>query len=220
MRDSLKLSGLLLLSLLVQCCRAAESPWSASLAYVNSLRARHRAPPVSVNENISLAAQEWADAMAEYDLWYHSKTFYGENIAMGYSSSGYDFNNSDRNGFVLDATSRWYNEVDLYDFAKPGWSNTTGHFTQLVWTSTREIGIGVSYNPDTKKVYVVMNYLPPGNYENAYEWNVYPEVKVLPLDGKKPPMPRKMKFPPPNKNKSAAKKPPKQWTRKPPPVPK
>lgn len=184
--------------------------WTASVSYLNQLRSRHRAPAVTINNNISMFAQEWADNMAEYDLWRHSPGYYGENIAMGYASSEEEFNSTDKNAFAVDAISRWYNEIDLYDFRKPGWTAITGHFTQVVWISTTEIGIGVSFSASTRKVFVVMNYNPPGNYPNAFSTNVLPEVKVMNLeDVKAPPSPPKQKKrKPPKPPKTSKKQPP------------
>ena len=61
----------------------------------------------------------------------HSGGEVGENIAMG----GYL-----GPGAGKDAVSRWYNEVGQYDYRNPGFSLQTGHFTQVVWASTTELG--------------------------------------------------------------------------------
>ena len=51
--------------------------------------------------------------------------------------------------------------------------NITGHFTQLVWTSTKEIGVGVAKGPKGNWV-VCCNYSPPGNYSGMYAECVLP----------------------------------------------
>lgn len=48
----------------------------------------------------------------------------------------------------------------------------TGHFTQLVWKNTQRVGAGIAYTSDRKKVYVVAQYSPPGNYQGQYQQNV------------------------------------------------
>ncbi|GJN89764.1 hypothetical protein Rhopal_002753-T1 [Rhodotorula paludigena] len=38
----------------------------------------------------------------------------------------------------------WYNEVGQYDFDDPSYNEATGHFTQLVWKGTTEVGCALS----------------------------------------------------------------------------
>ena len=64
----------------------------------------------------------------------------------------------------------WYSEIQKYNFNRPGFSSETGHFTQMVWASTTEIGIGRAVKGQT--TFVVANYLPPGNVQGRFEQNV------------------------------------------------
>lgn len=67
-----------------------------------------------------------------------------------------------------------YNEVCNYDFSKPGWTSSAGHFTQLVWASTEELGLGWATKDEGGSTcyYVVGRYSPGGNIDNRYEDNV------------------------------------------------
>ena len=38
----------------------------------------------------------------------------------------------------------WYLEISNYDFKDPCFNPLTGHFTQIVWRSSKQLGIGVS----------------------------------------------------------------------------
>ncbi|KAF7731795.1 hypothetical protein EC973_008310 [Apophysomyces ossiformis] len=84
---------------------------------------------------------------------------YGENLAYGYPNWG-------------SAISAWYNEVKDYDYSNPGFSGKTGHFTQLVWKSTTEIGCGVKTCANLKGAKLfTCSYLEFGNIvsdDNAY----------------------------------------------------
>ncbi|KAI5100741.1 Golgi-associated plant pathogenesis-related protein 1 [Silurus meridionalis] len=68
----------------------------------------------------------------------------------------------------------WYNEIKDYDFSKPGDQPGTGHFTQVVWKATTEIGVGLATDGHTS--FVVGQYKPAGNIINPgyYEENVLP----------------------------------------------
>lgn len=187
---------------------ATEQDWTASVNRVNYLRRLHFAGPVKIADDLNFAAQDWANQMAEDSLWMHSFTPYGENIAGAWCSSKDKFDSIDKNDFVVDAANRWYDEVKAYDFNNQGWSLMTGHFTQLVWRSTNEIGIGVSYNEKTKAVYVVMNYWPTGNLPSGFSVNVMraatppppppsPPIKVMTLNGAKMPPKKNQKMKPP-----------------------
>uniref|UniRef100_A0A671QZT4 GLI pathogenesis-related 2 n=1 Tax=Sinocyclocheilus anshuiensis TaxID=1608454 RepID=A0A671QZT4_9TELE len=50
----------------------------------------------------------------------------------------------------------------------------TGHFTQVVWKDTKEVGVGLATDGNT--TFVVGQYLPAGNISNAgyFERNVLP----------------------------------------------
>jgi len=57
------------------------------------------------------------------------------------------------------ATKKWYDEEPDYDYASPGDSTgVVGHFTQIVWRDTCEVGCGEADG------YVVCRYAPPGNW--------------------------------------------------------
>jgi hypothetical protein len=95
---------------------------------------------------------------------------YGENLAY---FQGYGL---DPVYLIKKSIDAWYNEIANYDFTKPGFSETTGHFTCLVWKSSRAFAIGISIDPATTEAYVVMNTSPPGNYLGQFQQNVLPLV--------------------------------------------
>lgn len=72
------------------------------------------------------------------------KSSYGENLAYGY-------------GNVSAAVIAWGEERNMYNFGKPtGFTEETGHFTQLVWKSTTQVGCaafncGYSKNDKSKR---------------------------------------------------------------------
>jgi hypothetical protein len=59
-----------------------------------------------------------------------------------------------------------------YNYASPGYSSTTGHFTQLVWKATSQIGCAAVTCPDgsiftgygQNSLYLVCEYYVPGNW--------------------------------------------------------
>lgn len=132
-----------------------------ALELVNSVRSKHNAQPVQWVSFLEDSATRWAKELANKNKFEHSTSIYGENIAGTYSNSP-----------LSDAIKMWYSEETIYDYSKPGFSFDTGHFTQLVWNSTREIGAGVSKMSNGMWV-IVMQYNPPGNYAGQYEKNVF-----------------------------------------------
>jgi hypothetical protein len=93
---------------------------------------------------------------------------YGENIAFfqGYGSDPVDL--------IKKAIDAWYSEFALYDFSKPGFSDSTGHFTCLVWVASTKFAISVSIDIPSTEAYIVMNTSPPGNYIGEFDKNVLP----------------------------------------------
>jgi hypothetical protein len=129
----------------------AEPEW---LSHLNKIRHRHQSQPLILSESLSYAAKQVADWNFAIGKLTHSKLRYGENIGMV------------AGGDVIKMIDLCYAEISQYDFDNPGF--TAGHFTQLVWNSSKYIGLGVT------GMYIVMEFDPPGNSPN-YKSNVFPE---------------------------------------------
>jgi pathogenesis-related protein 1 len=125
----------------------------------NRVRAKHCAPPLTWSKKLADIAQKWANTLRDKGCVFgHSPgAKYGENLAAGTQGA-------------LDPTSTvdmWYDEIKLYKFPSGGFSMRTGHFTQLVWRSTQQVGCG-HVTCKGNDVYVC-NYDPPGNWEGQYK---------------------------------------------------
>lgn len=48
--------------------------------------------------------------------------------------------------------------------------SSAGHFTQIVWKNTQDLGVGMAKNP--RKTVIVATYYPRGNYVDMYKENV------------------------------------------------
>ncbi|UJR08502.1 hypothetical protein I4U23_012768 [Adineta vaga] len=141
----------------------------------NYYRALHTAPPLVVSQRLNLIAQKYAEHLAATLKFEHSGNklgdeSIGENLFMQWISEG-KVPVSGR-----EAAKNWYNEIQLYNFKYPKYSEATGHFTQMVWQSTQKMGVGVALSNDGREVYIVTNYYPPGNIINQgyFERNVLP----------------------------------------------
>ena len=66
----------------------------------------------------------------------------------------------------------WYDEIKQYRFPDGGFSMQTGHFTQVVWRGTTQVGCGHS-QCNGNDIWVC-EYDPPGNWEGQYRENVLP----------------------------------------------
>lgn len=129
----------------------------------NLQRAKHCSSELSWNATLAAEAQAWADR-CEFE---HSSGPYGENLSAGTTQT------------AVQAVDGWYSEISDYDFAAPGFQASTGHFTQLVWRGTTQLGCGVArcgnIFPDFGGAdYYVCRYLAAGNVQGNYEQNVLP----------------------------------------------
>lgn len=71
-------------------------------------------------------------------------------------------------------SSNRYDEYKDYDFRRGGWQGGTGHFTQVVWKDSKELGMGRAKTGDGRLTFVVGRYRPAGNVINFMQDNVFP----------------------------------------------
>jgi uncharacterized protein YkwD len=129
----------------------------------NRVRAKHCAGALTWSAKLAQVAQQWANSLRDKHCSFgHSGGTYGENLAAG--SVGLLTPES--------VVAMWYDEIAKYKFPNGGFSMATGHFTQVVWRGTTQVGCGVSHcnNMDIW----VCEYDPPGNWEGQYRENVLP----------------------------------------------
>lgn len=108
---------------------------------------------------------EYAEAfVAAYDCasgeLHHSGGEYGENIAIGHS--------------VLGSVDGWYNEIKDYNYSNPDFTEAAGHFTQVVWKDTKQVGCAIRYCNSYWGNITVCEYDPSGNYLGEFADNVMP----------------------------------------------
>lgn len=132
----------------------------------NAYRKSHGVAPLTLNWELCKFSQNWADKLAKENLFEHSDCKWkgetvGENIAM---CSGQEMTGK----YMTDI---WYDEIADYNFNNPGFSGETGHFTQVVWKDSKELGVGFSKARDGS-YFAVANYFPPGNDVDSFEKNV------------------------------------------------
>ncbi|RAH50899.1 putative extracellular SCP domain protein Pry1 [Aspergillus brunneoviolaceus CBS 621.78] len=94
------------------------------LSVTNTYRQAHNASNLIWNKSLAEYAKKWAEGCK----WAHSHSPYGENLAFGFPNASA-------------AVAAWGDEGLRYNFREPtGFTEETGHFTQLVWRATTEVG--------------------------------------------------------------------------------
>lgn len=165
-----------LLTLIFGCVsfgQAQQKTWRYAQVFElhNGYRANHRAPRLKWNNTLQVSAQRWADNCKFAHANQNNLAFsqrYGENL---YAI----FGRSTPSEALTNAAKTWYNEYNeykYYDYSRPGFSPSTGHFTQMIWVQTKSIGCGTKYCPQNSMRIVVCRYYPPGNVLNEFRQNV------------------------------------------------
>lgn len=145
-------------------------------------------PDLTWNQELSDFAQEWADELTNSancgNIFHRDQRMYGENIALSGIRGG--------GGVTImyppeEVVETWAEEVLCWEYGtilgngQPTASSEScdqecirgqnssgcGHYTQLVWRNTREVGCGYSTCRDTDGFSIgvwVCNYDPPGNF--------------------------------------------------------
>ncbi|MDZ4713846.1 MAG: CAP domain-containing protein [Cytophagales bacterium] len=159
MKKFIHMLGLLLVILCIQTMvQAQPARMAGMLERHNHWRKAVGVPPMKWSVKLALQAQAWADSQAKRGdcaCKHSTDTMYGENI---YCSQGI----ASKAGDVADS---WASEKKFYNHtAGKCKGGECGHYTQMVWRTTTEVGCGMARCGD-KEIWVC-NYNPPGNYIN------------------------------------------------------
>ncbi|KAK0473972.1 PR-1 protein [Armillaria novae-zelandiae] len=131
----------------------------------NAYRAQYGAAPLTWSDALYPGTLQWASQCK----FQHSngQGKYGENLAAGTGAS-YGFS---------DGLKSWMDEASKYDYNHPGFSSATGHFTQVVWKSSKQVACAIAnckggtiFQQPSK--YIVCRYSPPGNFVGRFAENV------------------------------------------------
>jgi pathogenesis-related protein 1 len=129
---------------------------AAFLKVHNDARAKVGVAPLQWSDALASYAQKWASQLAASGGFQHrdnSATGYGENLFGG--SEGFT---------PADAASSWLEERASYHGGPvtPATASSVGHYTQMVWSSTTQVGYGIAHGRNG--VVIVANYSPGGNF--------------------------------------------------------
>lgn len=145
---------------------------SAILNSTNVYRSAYNASSVRWNSTLEdfassyLAANASSDSDSDDDdggsgnnlekcTMQHSGGPYGENLALGCSTAG-------------SCVDMWAAEAPLYDYAAAQFTHDSGHFTQLVWRDTTDVGCAAHLCPGNYGWYLACEYWPRGNIVGAF----------------------------------------------------
>ena len=132
----------------------ADSPENNEvLAAHNQARAKVGVKPLVWSNKLAQIAQRHAEILARKCSLQHSKNNLGENL---YMQSGGNFS-------PVNGVRAWLSEEQYYDYASNSarGGQVVGHYTQIVWKDTKEVGCG--YARSNCGVFMVCNYSPAGN---------------------------------------------------------
>jgi uncharacterized protein YkwD len=123
------------------------------LAVHNAVRARVRVLPLAWSDRLAARSQEWAHTLLARKRFTHRpNSTYGENL----------FEIAGAAASPTQVVNAWAAEYRNYDYNSNRCSAVCGHYTQIVWRDTKEVGCAVARGGG-REVWVC-NYDPPGNW--------------------------------------------------------
>jgi len=137
------------------------------------------------SDELERIAQKWADGC----VYKHSNNKHlgiGENLAIESSRGARAFDKKEQaEERALKLVTDWYIEVDMFkprDIKPFRFTNDIGHYSQMVWADTEELGCGMIYVKENAslKTYLVCNYSKAGNYGDGTMYTVGPPCSKCP----------------------------------------
>ena len=141
----------------------------------NNVRAKHQQKPLSWSNSLALYAQQWVDNLASTqncEMIHRPnngdgrfKQRHGENL---FWASALEHSNGENKSQVITAkevVNAWAEEEQFYDYQnnKCQSGEDCGHYTQMVWHESQQVGCALAVCPDKSQIWAC-NYHPRGNY--------------------------------------------------------
>lgn len=139
----------------------------------NAVRQKHHLPALTWSPKLAAYAQQWADYLATQNhcvmqhrpLTGEYKRIYGENIFWASPRRWSDGRVEIQPITAEDVVFSWADEEQYYNYTNNSCKRgeICGHYTQLVWKNSKQVGCGMTICPDKGQMWVC-SYDPPGNY--------------------------------------------------------
>jgi hypothetical protein len=149
-----------------QAARGETALRETALRLHNQARRDFAVPPLSWNEGLAAAARAYAEQMARTGIYQHDQTpgrrkLMGENLWRGTRGA---FSYEVMIGIMVDERRLFRPGVFPAVSATGSWHDV-GHYTQLVWPTTTEVGCAVASSATTD--FLVCRYAPTGNKDGV-----------------------------------------------------
>ena len=133
-----------------------------ALHYHNNYRKKHKINILRLSRELNEKAKKIVNSLQNQENleYIFDDDNEGENL---YISSG-DFN-------IKKVCESWYDESKNYNFDSNEYQEGTGHFTQMIWKDTEEVGFAYIKSKDDKYYFLAL-YSPPGNEVSKFGENV------------------------------------------------
>ena len=131
----------------------------------NEYRIKHNSPELKMNEKLNEMAENYANLLLDSEgkkafplNIYEYGSILGENIMISTKKT------------VEEMCEAWHNERKNYDYNLNNFQKGTGHFTQLIWKETKEVGFGFIFKDNN--FCGVAYYYPAGNILGEFSENI------------------------------------------------
>lgn len=140
----------------------AGTPFSLARSMLtahNNVRTKVKDPPLEWSDKLAAHAQEWANTLLSRREFFHRPdSRYGENL----------FEIRGASAQPAEVVRAWASEERNYNYGTNSCRGVCGHYTQIVWRSTRKLGCAVARGGG-REVWVC-NYDPPGNWVGKWPY--------------------------------------------------
>ncbi|NEQ50844.1 MAG: hypothetical protein F6K11_12035 [Leptolyngbya sp. SIO3F4] len=132
----------------------------------NNLRQQVGVDDLSWSTELATSAQEWADTLIAENQFSHSPASQRQNDQIGENLTGYStFGSGTALQTPTQAAQGWINEAQHYNYEtnRCASGQICGHYTQMIWADTTEVGCAVARTENKKREVWVCHYAPGGN---------------------------------------------------------